>query len=412
MTSGGESRTVRQRLRAQVGHEPVAVAPVDRVDELHDLAALGARDPLEQERRRVQRDAQRLRLLLVGDRRLDRLHAARDHDPVAGAEQVVKRLALEIGGAQAGNERVADVQRLDRHRLAVGQPEALGDDDRLRRRDVQEAPEPCAGRDDLEPERLAPRVHAATAHVLREGGHGQLLGDLRLAYERSRAATANEVALARELVQRGSHRQPRDTEVDAELALRRDRLTDAEAVDQVEDPVAGLGLLGHVATGARRGSGAVSGSSVLPLSGSKKCSRAGSSASSSGSPTWTLARGSTRALNSALDSATSVVSSRPLTSVATASASIWKKTCASEPSSSTTSGTTVNVGAPGAAKATAPNASGRTPTMAFRCPPGGRRAPSSGIRKPPKTTSSPSMAPSTRFIAGVPMKAATKTFAG
>src|SRR6187397_2602461 len=55
-SSPGERRTVRRGLRAEVGHEPVAVAPVDRVDELHDLAALGAGDPLEQKRRRVERD--------------------------------------------------------------------------------------------------------------------------------------------------------------------------------------------------------------------------------------------------------------------------------------------------------------------------------------------------------------------
>src|SRR4051794_36088351 len=382
------------------------------MDELHDLALLGAGDALEEERRRVQRDPECLRLLLVGHRRLDRLHAARDDDPVARAEQVVEGLALEVGGAQAGHDRFADMERLDRHRLGVGQPQPLGDHDRLGWGDVQETAEPRAGRDDLEPERPAPGLHAAPAHVLGERGHGQLLRDLGLADERARAAASHEVALAGELVQGGAHRQARDAQVGAQLALGRDRLADAELVDQVEHLVAGLALLGHVATGARRGSAAPAGSSGLPPSGAKKCRRGESSASSSGSPTRAPARGSTRALNRAFDSCSSAASSRPLTSVATASASTWKKTCASEPSSSTTRGTTLNIVAPGGANAAVLNASGRKPTTTDDGLPSGRRALSSGKRMPPKTTSSPSIAPSTRFIAGVPMKAATNKFAG
>src|SRR5215470_2653003 len=97
LTSDAKKRgAMRRRLRAQVRDEPVTVAAVDRVDELDDLAALGARDPLEQERGRVQRHFERLGLLLVRHRGLDRLHAAGDHDPVARAQEVVERLPLEV----------------------------------------------------------------------------------------------------------------------------------------------------------------------------------------------------------------------------------------------------------------------------------------------------------------------------
>jgi hypothetical protein len=50
----------------------------------------------------VQRDAEQLRLLLVGHRRLDRLQAADDVDPVAVAEQGVERVALEIVRGEPG----------------------------------------------------------------------------------------------------------------------------------------------------------------------------------------------------------------------------------------------------------------------------------------------------------------------
>ena len=65
--------------------------------------------------------------------------------PYRSEEELVERLTLEITGRQAGDEGFADVQRLDRHRLAVGEPQAADDHHRLRRRDVQEASEVRAG---------------------------------------------------------------------------------------------------------------------------------------------------------------------------------------------------------------------------------------------------------------------------
>ena len=66
-------------------------------------------------------------------------------DPVAVLEELVERLLLEIGAVEPGYERLADVERLDRHRLAIGQPKTLDDDDRLGRRDVQEPTQVRAG---------------------------------------------------------------------------------------------------------------------------------------------------------------------------------------------------------------------------------------------------------------------------
>ena len=56
--------------------------------------------------------------------------------------------------------------------------------------------------------------------------------------------------------------------------------------------------------------------------------------------------------------------------------------------------------------------SGRIPRTTERASRGGRRRGSSGTRNWPKTASSPSIRASTRFIAGVPMKAATKRSTG
>ena len=51
----------------------------------------------------MQRHAERLRLLLVRDRGLDRLRTADDDDPVPVAEQLVERALLEIARREAGD---------------------------------------------------------------------------------------------------------------------------------------------------------------------------------------------------------------------------------------------------------------------------------------------------------------------
>ena len=194
----------------------------------------------------MQRHVERGRLLLARHGRLDRLNPARDDDPVARLEQRVERPAVEVLRGQPGHELLRNVQRLDRHRVSVRQPQPRHDDDRRRRRYVQELAQPSAGADHAEVERPARGNHPAAAHVLRERRNRQLLRDLRLTDERAAALPPDEVAVADEPVERGPERRTRDTERRAELPLGRDRLAHRQPLDQVEDAVDDFALLGHV----------------------------------------------------------------------------------------------------------------------------------------------------------------------
>src|SRR3954452_22434113 len=78
---GRGDRHGRGAADADLGHDPVAVAPVGRARELDHVACRRAGDALEEERRRVKRNAERARLLFVRHRRLDRLRAPNDRDP-------------------------------------------------------------------------------------------------------------------------------------------------------------------------------------------------------------------------------------------------------------------------------------------------------------------------------------------
>src|SRR5262249_46282465 len=155
------------------------------------------------------------------------------------------------------------------------------------------------------------------SHVVGERRHRQLLRDLRLADERAGSPPPDEEAVSHEVVERRSQRQPRDSQVDAQLPLRRNRLADVELIDQLEDSVPGLALFGPgavtafvavaVATGIcspAEGSGAET--RLVPVSGSKKWKREGSTATVSPPPTRALVRASTRAANSVTDSASNV----------------------------------------------------------------------------------------------------------
>src|SRR5438067_6026406 len=107
------NRAARLGTVVQVGHDPVPVAPVRRLDELHDLAVLVAAEALEEEGRRVERDAARRRFLLSRHRRLDRLDAAGDDDAVALPQELVEGARLEVGRGEARHERLRHVQGLD-----------------------------------------------------------------------------------------------------------------------------------------------------------------------------------------------------------------------------------------------------------------------------------------------------------
>src|SRR5579862_5185872 len=204
---GQAERLGGHAARPELGDEPVAVAAVRGARVLDHVAGGGAGDALEEQRRRVERDAERLRLLFIGDGRLDRLRAADDLDAVAAREQVVERVLLQVRRREPRDERLPRVQELDRHRLAVGEPEALDNDDCLRRGDVQDPPQPRPGRDDAQLERPACRPHAALAHLVAEGADHEALCNLRLVDEGSGSAAPDEVALADQIVQRGPNGQ-------------------------------------------------------------------------------------------------------------------------------------------------------------------------------------------------------------
>src|SRR5438067_143906 len=165
--------------RAKLGHDAVAVAAVDRVDELDRPVALVSARALEEERRRLTGDAERRRFLLVRHRRLDRLSSVDDVDLVPMSEQVVER-AGEILRRQSGHEALRKVKRLDRHRLPVGHAKALDHEDRLGRRHLQEPAETGAGEDRRHREGAAAGLHPTPAHVVAGGGDGEVLGDLRV----------------------------------------------------------------------------------------------------------------------------------------------------------------------------------------------------------------------------------------
>ncbi len=143
--------------RLELGDEAVPIAAVDRAHELDDLVV----------RRRVTRSKRN-----AGEWSGTPSAADSSSFVTVGStvcmpptisipyrfEQLVERVLLEIAGGETGHERLADVERLDRHRLAVGEPQPLRDDDRLRRRDVEDAAEAGAGRDRAELERPAARA--------------------------------------------------------------------------------------------------------------------------------------------------------------------------------------------------------------------------------------------------------------
>ena len=122
------------------------------------------------------------------------------------------------------------MQQLDRHRLAVREPQALDRDDRLGRRDVEDPAEARAGRHHGEARGCGCRASARGARM------SSLNEEMSMPFATFGSATnvpdatpAHEVALAHELFERGAHRQPRDAEVEAELPLGGDRVADARA---------------------------------------------------------------------------------------------------------------------------------------------------------------------------------------
>ena len=153
LSSTHDRRTARRAMaprpttflgNGEGGDEPVPVTAVDRLHELDDLAGVRMGDPLEAKCGRMERNAERRRLVLVGHRRLDGLRSADDDDPVAIAQELVERLSSRSPAVspECGSSARAPSRW---HALPVRQTKPTGDDDGLRRRDVQQAPEPRAG---------------------------------------------------------------------------------------------------------------------------------------------------------------------------------------------------------------------------------------------------------------------------
>jgi hypothetical protein len=94
-------------------------------------------------------------------------------------------------------------------------------------------------------DRAAAGDHAAAAHVLTEGGQGQLLRDLRLADEGSGALAPLQVAVTDEIVERGADGETGDAELAAQAPLGRNRLADLQLVDQLEHALSGQDLFLH-----------------------------------------------------------------------------------------------------------------------------------------------------------------------
>ena len=92
---GGRERDGAVSPLRELGDEAVPVAAVERADELDGLALDRPAGPLEEESRRMERDAEELGLFLVRDGRLDRLHSGVDHDAVFRLEQLVEGRVLE-----------------------------------------------------------------------------------------------------------------------------------------------------------------------------------------------------------------------------------------------------------------------------------------------------------------------------
>src|SRR5262249_40274803 len=115
--------------------------------------------------------------------------------------------------------------------------------------DIEEPAEACACKLRGERKRAAARLHSAPAHVFAERRHRELLRDLPQLHVRAAAAAADEVALARKVVERGAKREARDTEVGAQLALGWNRRADPKTVDQLEHLLARRVLLRHLLRG-------------------------------------------------------------------------------------------------------------------------------------------------------------------
>ena len=212
----GPASSVAPAGVGQVADEAVAVAPVDRMHVLDDLALVRARGA-RSKRNAGECSGRRARLIRPRSspsaRSPDsrRPRRSRTGPPAARRTSAPRRSAA----VRPGTRRLRDMEGLHRHRLAVRVAEPSHDDDRLRRRDMQQPAETRAGRN-APGRRCGSRAPSRGAHVLREGRHVSSWAIFGSLTKVPGATAAHEDTLADEVVERGAHRQARDAEVDAD----------------------------------------------------------------------------------------------------------------------------------------------------------------------------------------------------
>ena len=163
-------------------------------------------------------------------------HAGRaGHDPVAAGEELVQR-PLEVLGAQARDERRGHPGRLDRHRVAVAEPEPREPDGRVADGDPQPAGDGRVGGHELELQDAAAGDDAARGHVLREAREPEDAGERPRHDVRAGAVAPLDEALGDERVGRGPDRHPGDAPARAEVTLARQPVADARRRDELAEP--------------------------------------------------------------------------------------------------------------------------------------------------------------------------------
>ena len=132
---------------------------------------------------------------------------------------VVGRGALEVLPAQARHPDGRDVQRLQRHRLAVREPDAAHPEHGLAAGHLQPRGEVGVGHDDVRPQQAGRRRQPPASHVVAERGRHQRLRDGRATDERPGPVPALDDPPRHELLEGLAHRGAGHPEPDRQLAL-------------------------------------------------------------------------------------------------------------------------------------------------------------------------------------------------
>ena len=188
----------------------------------------------------------------VGQDRLDRLLRLGQVDAVPGAQRLVQRRVPLKLPAQPGEAAGGQVRGVDRHRLAVGQPEPVDAEQPAARPHRQQRRQLLVGGDVADVQDLGLRVEAVLAHALGVARELERLGDLRLGDERALALHPQQAPLDDQFGQGLPHGRPRRPVQPGELALRRHRAAGRHGRREVEQMLLHLVVLGQPEQGRRR----------------------------------------------------------------------------------------------------------------------------------------------------------------